>query len=92
MGYVIDAIENSDPSLLAALANVEEDVGDGTPQNPGKINGFELVVAYILPKDPVARRREATSKRGIADISDVDANVSGFGDKHGIGKTGVHLR
>ena len=63
MGYLLDAIENSDPSLLAALGNVEEDVGDCTPQNPGKINDFELVVAYIFPKEHVSRKREATSKR-----------------------------
>jgi len=92
VGYILDAIQNNDPPLQAALANVEEDVGDGTPDNPGKRNNFESAVAYILPKDPVARKREAASKRGIGEISDVDATVAGFGDKPGIGRTGVHLR
>ena len=92
VGYLLDAIECNDPPLQAAMANVEEDVGDGTADNPGKRNDFELAVAYILPKDPVAKKRESTSKRGASEISDVNANISGFGDKAGIGKTGVHLR
>ena len=92
VGYLLDAIENNDPPLQAALANVEEDIGDGTPINPGKRNDFEQTVAYILPKDPVARKRESVGKRGAAEISELEANVSGFGDKSGIGKTGVHLR
>ena len=92
VGYLLDGIENNDPPLQAALANVEEDVGDGTEANPGKRNDFELAVAYILPKDPVARKRDATNKRGASEISDVTANISGFGDKAGIGKSGVHLR
>ena len=92
VGYLIDAIENNDPPLQAALANVEEDVGDGTATNPGKRNDFELAVAYILPKDPVARKRDTVNKRGPGEISDLNANVSGFGVKPGIGSTGVHLR
>ena len=67
-------------------------MGDGTDANPGKRNDFELAVAYILPKDPVARKRDASNKRGAGEISDITANISGFGDKPGIGKTGVHLR
>ena len=92
VGYLLDAIECNDPPLQAAMANVEEDIGDGTAANPGKRNNFELAVAYILPKDPVAKKRESASKRGAAEISDVNANISGFGDKEGIGKSGVHLR
>ena len=92
VGYLIDGIENNDPKLQAAIANVEEDTGDGTAANPGKRNDFELAVAYILPKDPVAKKREIGNKRGISSISDVTAEVSAFGDKPGIGKTGVHLR
>ena len=49
-------------------------------------------MAYILPKDPVAKKWESASKRGAAEISDMNANVSGFGDNEGIGKSGVHLR
>ena len=45
VGYLLDAIENNDPPLQAALANVEEDVGNGTAENQGKRNNFELAVA-----------------------------------------------
>ena len=49
-------------------------------------------MAYDLPKDPVARKRDSANKRGAGDISELTANISGLGDKPGIGKTGVHLR
>ena len=45
VGYLLDAIENNDPPLQATLANVEEDVGNGTAENQGKRNNFELAVA-----------------------------------------------
>ena len=91
--YLLDAIECNDPPLQAAIANIEEDTGDGTLANPGKRNDFELAVAALLPKDPVARKRELANKRGISAISsDANAEISAFGDKPGIGKTGVHLR
>ena len=59
---------------------------------PGGVEYLLGPRAYILPKDPVARKRASGSKRGPAEISDITAEVSGFGDKPGIGKTGVHLR
>ena len=93
VGYLLDAIECNDPALQAAMANIDQDVGDGTAANPGKRNDFELAVAALLPKDPVARKRELATKRGISAISsEANAEISGFGDKPGIGKTGVHLR
>ena len=91
VGFLLDAIENNDLPLQAAMANIEEDIGDGTVANPGKRNDFEASVAYLLPKDPVARKRDSGARRGMTDIADLNANVSGFGDKKGIGKTGVHL-
>ena len=54
--YLLDAIEWNDPPLQAAIANIEDDKGDGTIANPGKRNDFELAVSYLLPKDPVALR------------------------------------
>ena len=84
--YVLEAIECQDPLLLAAIANIEED------QDPdGKRNHFEAAVAYMLPKDPVAKRvsqQKSGSKRPNAQISGV---AGGFGAKEGIGKSGVHL-
>ena len=55
MGYLLDTIENNKAQLQAAIANVREDTGNGTPANIGKRNDFEEAVAYILPSDPVAR-------------------------------------
>lgn len=36
VGYLIDTIESQDASLLASIANVRDEKGDGTPANPGK--------------------------------------------------------
>ena len=88
VGYVLDAIECDDAGLQAAMANILDDTG---PE--GKRNNFEAAVAYLLPKDPVVKKRAVTAqKRGAADISETTADVSAFGTKAGIGKTGVHLR
>lgn len=90
VGYILDAIETDDAGLHAAMANVREDTAVG-----GKREDFEATAAYLLPKDPVARKRsqiQVNSKRGTVEISDVTAEISDFGSKPGIGKTGVHFR
>ena len=85
VGYFLDALESQHPPLLAAMANIEEENGD-----TGKIINFDNSVAYIIPKDPVLKRRSTeNNKRTQAQIS--DTNATGFGSKTGIGKTGVHL-
>ena len=55
-------------------------------------NNFEAAVAHLLPMDPVAKRSVTGTKQGTADILDTTAEVSAFGPKPVIGKTGVHLR
>lgn len=90
VGYLLDAIENTDAKLLAAIANINDDKGDGTPANPGKRNDFEAAVAYLLPNDPVDRKKKGAGKRTGAEISSTE--VGSFGSKKGIGMTGVHLR
>ena len=86
--YLLDAIESSHPPLLAAMANIEDD-----SDTNGKRNNFELAVAYLIPKDPVVKRRTAEgTKRTQAEISNVTNTSSGGTPKTGIGKTGVHLR
>ena len=90
VGYLLDAIECTDARLLAVIANVRDDKGDGTPANPGKRSNFELMVAYLLPNDPVARKKKGIGKRNSFEIS--SATVGAFGAKKGIGRTGVHLR
>ena len=85
-GYLLDALESQNPPLLAAMANIEEDNGISV-----KRNDFELAVAYILPKDPVLKRKSnENNKRLQAHISDTNATY--FDSKNGIGTSGVHLR
>lgn len=90
MGYLLDTIESTDAKFLAVIANVNNDKRDGTLANPGKHNDFELTVAYLLPNDPVTQKKKSTGKCTGADISGTE--VGSFGEKKGIGKTGVHLR
>ena len=85
VGYILEAIESDDAQLQAAMANVIDDTGPG-----GKRGDFEAAVAYILPKDPVVRRKHDTSSGKHVEFS--EANVADFGTKPAIGKTGVHLR
>jgi hypothetical protein len=92
VGYLIDSIQNNDPGLQAGLANVRSDKG---PE--GMRGDFETMVAHILPYCPVTKKRTAGSKRDHADISVTfaegeSADISSFGSKSGVGKTGVHLR
>ena len=94
VGYLLDAIQTSDAGLQAAMAQVNSD--DANPN--GKRNNFEAAVAYLLPYDPVAKKRNQATKRTAdeANVGDVTADVgatdAGFGTKPGLGKTGVHLR
>ena len=71
VGYLLDAIENNDAQLQAVMANVQDDTGDSTPANPGKGNNFKMAMAYILPSDPVARKRSTTNRRGAVEIAGV---------------------
>jgi hypothetical protein len=87
VGYVLDAIETDDAGLQAAMANVTDDTGPH-----GKRGDFEAAVAYLLPKDPVMKRKQQEGKRTAGEIADATAEVCDFGSKQSIGKTGVHLR
>jgi hypothetical protein len=88
VGYLLDAIQTSDAGLQAAIAAVK------TNDKPtGKRNHFEKMALYIVPYDPVTKKRQTGGKQ-TTNISGVDGCEvsSGFGSKQGIGKTGVHLR
>ena len=92
VGYLIDSVQNNDPGLQAALANVRSDKGA-----TGMRGDFEGMVAHILPYCPVAKKRTSGAKRGAAEISGVSfsddtADIASFGTKSGVGKSGVHLR
>lgn len=93
--YLLDNIQCSDATLQAAIAAVRQDKGaDGMMQD------FEAAVAYLLPSDPVAKKRTSGSKRDQALISDTTgegkqdtAEVSAVtGAKPARGKTGVEFR
>jgi hypothetical protein len=86
VGYLLDAIETSDAGLQAAMAQITTDDGPN-----GKRNNFEAAASYLLPYDPVAKKR-AGKRDQEAIIGDTNATVGAtFGDKPGIGKSGVHL-
>jgi len=91
VGYLLDSLQTADAGLNAAMASIKTDTA-----NDGMRNDFEQAVTHLLPYDPVLKRRTEKSKRGNAEISsmhaDDDAEVSAFGAKKGIGKSGVHLR
>ena len=88
VGYVLDNILCNDTGLQAAMASVRTDT-------LGLRNNFEAMATHLLPYDPVQKKRaSAGDKRSSAEILDTtgeEVNVSSFGTKKGIGKTGVHL-
>lgn len=91
--FLLNGIECNDAPLQAAMALVRNDTGP-----TGMMNDFEATAAFILPHDPVAKKRNETGKRGPAgaNISDVTGDDSGDGEttkkKNGIGRTGVEFR
>ena len=91
VGYLLDAIQTSDAGLQAAMAQIQTDDGAN-----GKRNKFEATASYLLPYDPVIKKRRDTKNDKDGLIGDTQATeiaaASGFGTKPGIGKTGVHLR
>jgi hypothetical protein len=89
VGFLLDGIQNGDAGLNAAIAQIKADDGP-----TGKRSDFEATASFLLPYDPVAKKRQSSSKRDHDSIvSDVTGNVSSsFGNKPGLGKSGVHLR
>jgi hypothetical protein len=91
VGFLLTAIQCGHAGLQAAMASIKTD------QAPtGMINDFEATASHLLPYDPVMKKRtDRSNKRESADISSMNgeqANISSFGTKKGIGKSGVHLR
>ena len=100
VGYLLDGIECNDPQLQAAIANIYDDVG--TAAAPGKRSNFEAASAYLLPKDPVTKRRSTAETGRVAanigstTVDDVEGEESNrkrkSPKKKGTGSTGVALR
>ena len=88
--YLLDAIQCSDPALQAAMALVQNDTSPS-----GKMNSFEDTASFLLPNDPVARKRNSSVGRNTPDISSVTGEVEVSAadlSRPGVGKTGVELR
>ena len=83
VNFVLDGILTSDAGLQAAMAGVRADAPeDGT----GKQDNFEAAASYIIPFDPVSKRRgtKRTNHEVAAATPDLSTNKGP--------KTGVELR
>jgi hypothetical protein len=86
--YLLDGIQCNDAPLQAAMALVRNDT-DPT----GKMNDFEATASYLLPHDPVSKKRTAGAKRGVAEILDTSGiEASSTAGKLAHGQTGVEFR
>jgi hypothetical protein len=66
VGFLLDAIQNNDAGLQAAIASAR------TNDSPkGKSNDFEAAVTQLLAYDPVAKKRLRGTKRGAGMMSSV---------------------
>ena len=86
VGFLLEAIQCSDPGLQAAMASIKTDKG-----LEGMRNNFEATPAHLLPYNPVAKKRSSGQKRCSAQISSVVDTSNATMKKPSIGKTGVHL-
>ena len=64
VGFLLEAIQCSEPGLQAAITSIKTDNG---PE--GMRNNFEATAAQLLPFDPVAKKRTGGYKRGSTQIS-----------------------
>jgi hypothetical protein len=60
VGYLLDSIECSDSSLQVALALVKNNNGPTE-----KRNDFEATAAFLLPKDPVAKKQNTQKQHRL---------------------------
>ena len=84
--YLLDAIENNDAPLQAAMALCRNDTG---PR--GKMSNFEDTASFLLPHDPVVNKRTTQKRSHAYDIPSA-ATASSASSKVGTGSTGVALR
>ena len=86
VGFLLEAIQCSDPGLQAAMASIKTDNG-----LEGMRNNFEATAAHLLPYDPVAKKISGGQKRGSVQISSVMDPSPATTKKPSTGKAGVHL-
>ena len=90
VGYLIDAIHNSNSGLQSATAstNIDNDLS-------GLRNDFESSAAYMILYDTVQNKQTNNNNRGAAEIPGVygdDSQVSAFVTNLGIGNTNVNIQ
>ena len=108
VGYLIENIDCQDKDVTTAVSHVRlDDSVDATGNPSGMRNDFERAVAFLLPMDPVGKKRRA--KRPAAQISaaatpEVEVGAAAVADpkkgkkgrkvtfKPTCGKTGVEFR
>ena len=86
---LIKSIECGDAALQARIASIENDKGE-----EGMAHDFEAAVAYLLPADPVSKKR-VEKKRPVGEAAGVDgsgADVGSTSTKPRVGRTGVEFR
>ena len=86
VGFLLEAIQCSDPGLQTAMAHIKTDNG---PE--GMRNNFEATAAHLLPYDSVVKKRSNGYKRNSTQISSLMEVSDATTKKPSIGKTGVHL-
>ena len=88
--YLMDAIQCNDAELQAALAAVRLD--DSLPTSMR--NNFEAAATFLLPSDPVAKKRKSSGRGNGEDFgANISSTTSTTSLKPNTGsKTGVQLR
>ena len=84
---MLDSISSTDADVRAAIASIKLDAA-------GMRQDFEKAVAFLIPNDPVAKKK-SDGKRPHAQISVAEGgNGKGSGTrlKNGVGRTGVEFR
>ena len=87
---MLDVIKCSDAGLQAAMAMIRND-----DRPTGKLDDFKLAVVFLLPYDPVAKKKSRkVSSDAHASIAEGAAEIfsTSTSGKPSIGKKGVHLR
>ena len=104
VGYLLENIDCNDKNVTTALSHIRlDDTVDAAGNPSGLRNEFEGAVAFLLPTDPVKKKRgakrtpaqiSATSGTASADKSDNSGVKKGKKSKFKAtyGKTGVELR
>ena len=86
--YLLDNIQVEDSNVKAALSSIRMD-----DTANGMRNNFEAAVAFLLPTDPVEKKKSRGNKRPVVEVAAIDTGEKALGShKLARGKTGVEFR